>query len=913
MKKSILYFLTAIMLFAVSCSESYDDSALVGRVDNLENRVAKLEELCKQMNTNISSLQTLVNALQNNDYVTGVTPITKNGETIGYTITFTKSQPITIYHGEDGKDGVNGTDGQDGHTPVIGVKQDTDGIYYWTLDGDWLLDDVGNKIKAQGTDGQNGADGKDGQDGADGKDGEDGVDGVNGTDGKDGINGTDGKDGITPQLKIENDYWYISYDNGKTWTQLGKATGEDGQNGVNGTNGTNGVDGIDGDSFFQGVDTSNDDYVIFTLADGTELVLPRHKNLSISFDIANGAACMPSASIKVGYKLTGADSGTTIETIGDGGWKSVVTKTSISSGYITVTAPESGGDGKVVMLATTSNGFTAMKSITFEQGIIMDISDTYNVNYENSTLKVVIKTNLDYSVSVPEEAQSWISVADTRATMRTETLTFTIKENPEENPARSATIKLIGECGDILQSFVIMQDYQPSSNPIAFADANVKRVCVEKFDTNEDGELSEKEAAAATSLTRYFFGDYKSVVTSFDELRYFVNLTTIPDYCFDECSLLTSVIIPEKVVSIKSHAFANCPKLAKIHIPQSLNFIASSAFYLSACDVHVADLNRWLNVELNNDSDYSVPMSNSHKEKYGKLWLNGELVKNCTLPEGLTKMDTHFMGCQSIEEITLSKGIVTIGANAFGHCSNLSDIIMQDGVISIESYAFMDCSSLKSISFPASVVNISSQACRDCSNLTTVYLKNQNPATMGDNVFYGCENLHKIYVPASSINTYKSADGWKDYADKIVGYDFEKNTEISYNQIWYEATEKVIPDGYAGFGANIISNTYENGNGVITFDGDVTLIGNSAFIECESLTSITIPESVTDIADYAFYNCSSLKSVYCKQTTPPTLGTSVFFNNVTGRKFYVPKASVNSYKVADGWKDYAYDIVGYDF
>ena len=223
MKKSHLYFLTAIMLFAVSCSESYDDSALVGRVDNLENRVAKLEELCKQMNTNISSLQTLVTALQNNDYVTGVTPITKSGETIGYTITFAKSQPITIYHGEDGKDGQNGTDGKDGYTPIIGVKQNTDGIYYWTLDGDWLLDIDGNKIKAQGTDG---------------KDGEDGEDGA------------DGKDGITPQFKIENDYWHISYDNGETWTQLGKATGEDGQDGQNGTNG---ADGNGSDSIFQSV------------------------------------------------------------------------------------------------------------------------------------------------------------------------------------------------------------------------------------------------------------------------------------------------------------------------------------------------------------------------------------------------------------------------------------------------------------------------------------------------------------------------------------------------------------------------------------------------------------------------------------------------------------------------------------
>lgn len=267
------------MLFAVGC-QKYNDTPLKNRVGELENRVATLEELCKKMNTNISSLQTIVGALQKNDYVTSVTPVTKNGETIGYTIAFSKSAPITIYHGENGKDGANGADGKDGvngkdgHTPVIGVRQDSDGVYYWTLDGEWLLDGAGNKVKAEGRDGQNGADGKDGINGSDGKDGQDGKDGVNGTDGKDGENGkdgADGKDGITPQLKIEGGYWYVSTDNGATWMNLGKATGEDGKDGANGADGK---DGIDGDSFFKSVDTTDSEYVVFTLADGTQIKLP---------------------------------------------------------------------------------------------------------------------------------------------------------------------------------------------------------------------------------------------------------------------------------------------------------------------------------------------------------------------------------------------------------------------------------------------------------------------------------------------------------------------------------------------------------------------------------------------------------------------------------------------------------------
>ncbi len=266
MKKFLSILTVVAILFASGCAEEYDDTALSGRVDDLEERVTELEALCREMNSNISALQTLVNALQHNDYVTNVAPVMKNGVEIGYTISFSKGETITIYHGEDG------AAGKDGYTPIISVELSSDGNYYWTLDGELLLDKEGNKIKAQGTDGkdgQDGEDGKDGQEGAPGKDGEDGKDGQDGAPGKDGV---DGKDGITPQLKIEEGIWYISYDNGESWDALGKATGEDGKEGAPGK------DGQDGDSFFQSVDTTtSDQYVYFTLTNGTVIQLPTWK------------------------------------------------------------------------------------------------------------------------------------------------------------------------------------------------------------------------------------------------------------------------------------------------------------------------------------------------------------------------------------------------------------------------------------------------------------------------------------------------------------------------------------------------------------------------------------------------------------------------------------------------------------
>lgn len=277
MKRTLLFALS--LLAIVACSK-FDDSEIWSELKEHEDRIVKLETLCNQMNTNITSLQTIIIALQNNDYVTNISPIKEGSKEIGYTITFAKSGSITIYHGKDGengKDGQNGTngtdgkdgqdgkDGKDGYTPKIGVKQHTDGQYYWTLDGNWLLDDNGNMIPTTG------------------EDGKDGTNGTDGTDGKDGVDGKDGQDGITPQLKIEDGYWYLSYDNGATWQKLGKATGS---NGLDGANGADGEDGEDGDSIIDSI-TQDEENVYFNLSDGSLITLPKRNVDTIVFEDLN--------------------------------------------------------------------------------------------------------------------------------------------------------------------------------------------------------------------------------------------------------------------------------------------------------------------------------------------------------------------------------------------------------------------------------------------------------------------------------------------------------------------------------------------------------------------------------------------------------------------------------------------------
>ena len=229
----------ATLTAMVGCS--YNDEAIWKEIENVKDRVTTLEEAVIKTNEDIVALQTIVEALQNNLYVVAV-----NTTADGYVIEFSDGTTATINNGKDGANGQNGT-----NAPVISVKQDEDGNYYWTMDGEWLLVD-GERVRANGIDGVNGAN---------------------------GANGTNGVDAIAPQVRINDTTkeWEISTDGGNTWVSTGVvAEGKDGANGANGSNGVDGTNGANGDSLFKKVDVSNPDYVIITLADGTEFRLARY-------------------------------------------------------------------------------------------------------------------------------------------------------------------------------------------------------------------------------------------------------------------------------------------------------------------------------------------------------------------------------------------------------------------------------------------------------------------------------------------------------------------------------------------------------------------------------------------------------------------------------------------------------------
>ena len=349
------YLPMAVLALAfTACSDDYDDTALWEQVNDNTNRIEALETWQEQVNSNIAALQQLLNTT---DYITSVTPVTKDGKEVGYTISFRNSDPITIYHGEKGdkgdkgdqgeqgeqgipgepgKDGADGSDGSDGSTPQVGLQQGDDGNWYWTLNGSLMKDPNGDPIPA------------------------------NGEDGKDGDDGDDGNNAPTPQILLGNnlssggkvmtdsgttqaDAWYLSVDNGATWYRIS------GDKGDQGNDGTNGDDGV------LKVETAEDgNSVTITFDDNSSIVLPTWQWAeSIEEDIAelNGqleayAGLMQGKLLITGVKATKDGQTITYITVDEDGKPSDPQSFTITNGK----DGEKGDDGATPTVEIGDNG-----------------------------------------------------------------------------------------------------------------------------------------------------------------------------------------------------------------------------------------------------------------------------------------------------------------------------------------------------------------------------------------------------------------------------------------------------------------------------------------------------------------------------------------------------------------------------
>ena len=529
------------LLSLVSCTE-YDEVAMWNKNEDMGSRLAALEELCSQLNTNIVSLQQIVEALQGNDYVTGVVPVVENGETVGYTISFSKSGPVTIYHGKKGENGQNGT------TPVIGVEQDTDGLYYWTLDGEWLTDDEGSKILAQGMAGKSAYElavekGYRGTldewlaslNGSNGDDGKSAYElavenGYQGTEEEwlaslKGSAGDQGDDGVTPKLEVRDDgYWYISYDNGQTWNKLGPATGDPGE---------------DGDSMFSDIDVSDPDYLVLTLAEtGASIKLPYYKD---KFDLlfVSGSDrvkemsvyCGPGATAEVEYELTNPlNVQVAIECISHSGYEVAVDK---SAKKITVSAPDDPAaitdpESENLVFASDDER-TVMRKLVVKQVKYIDYRATRQLDWEKSSVNPRFWGE---DCKFLDEQSTYDSATGEGRWAYTDTV------------IHITDAAFSGEAG--LQEIVIP--------------ASVVEVGRNLWNETGGGGAFQN----CTALT--------SVVFEGDNLSK-INLNT-----FNGCSALSSIELPESLEKIEYNAFDDCSALKSIVIPDKVTYIGEGAF-----------------------------------------------------------------------------------------------------------------------------------------------------------------------------------------------------------------------------------------------------------------------------------------------------------------------------------------------
>ena len=284
------------------------------------------------------------------------------------------------------------------------------------------------------------------------------------------------------------------------------------------------------------------------------------------------------------------------------------------------------------------------------------------------------------------------------------------------------------------------------ANIIDFADQAAKYACVEKFDTDGDGEISYAEAAIVTDVSG-LFTDWNTV-KSFDEFKYFTSVTSVPSSLFDGCTSLESVTLPSTVTSIGSYAFRNCSSLSGIEIPDDVTSIGTCAFQ------------------------------------------NCSKLTSISLPAKVKTIGNYAFYATGIASVVLPDSVTSLGTYVFYNCTALTSAVLPSGLASISNYAFYGCTSLQTITLPANLTTIGDYVFYNCRfvNPDTHASKIELPSTVtkiGNNNFNAVANVIipstsfveisaatfvtgvKKYVPASMVEKYKLRTNWSSFADYI--------------------------------------------------------------------------------------------------------------------------------------------------
>jgi hypothetical protein len=481
-------------------------------------------------------------------------------------------------------------------------------------------------------------------------------------------------------------------------------------------------------------------------------------------------------------------------------------------------------------------------------------------------------------------------------------------------PAASSDMNYRGLCIDDVTLDIV------SSPNIVFADANVKAICVQNWDTNNDGELSYDEAAMVNDIGDVF--SENDEITSFNELQYFTGLTAIEYEAFYYCTNLTSVIIPSGVTTIVSEAFYECTNLHSVTIPSGVTEIGYNAFYACTSLVSISLPNTLTFIDefafedCTSLTSITIPSSVNHIEGNpfkGCPALASIIVeadntvydsrndcnaiietasntlqagcKNTVIPSTVTSIGyTAFEECISLASITIPSSVTSIGQYAFYGCTSLASISLSNGLTTIYSSAFYGCSSLTSITIPSSVTSIGNYAFKNCTGLTSITVEATTPPTLDTYVFQNVPTDIPVYVICESIEAYQATTGWSNFTNYQESNEYICFADPAVKALcvanWDTNNDGELSYAEAAAVTSLGSVFYEEP--ITTFDElqyftGLEYIDDEAFANCTQLTSVIIPSSVTLIAYESFWNCSSLTSVTIPSSVT-TIGDEAFYD-----------------------------------